>query len=190
MPIPAVIRAGDTVVWEDSQTVDVLGNAIDSGTYSLVTYLRTNTASEGFTATAVANGTGWRTTITAAQSANFDAGTWYWQSVATAGAVSYTIGSGQLTVERSLAYSGTPGAVDGRTQAQQDLAAVQAAIRAMVSGGAVQKYTIGNRSLDKIPLNDLMALESQLKAEVNREQRAAKIAQGLGDPHSLYVRFR
>jgi hypothetical protein len=189
MAPPATIRAGDTVVWEDSPTTDVVGNAIDSSTYTLTTYLRFNTASEGATAVAVANGTGWRTTITAATSANFDAGTWYWQSIATAGTVSYTIGSGQLRVERSLAYSGTPGAVDGRTQAQQDLDAVQAAIRAMVAGGAVQKYTIGNRSLDKIPMADLLRLESKLKAEVNRELRAAKIAQGLGDPRSLYVRF-
>jgi hypothetical protein len=36
---------------------------------------------------------------------------------------------------------------------------------------------------------DLVLRESQLKAIVARERKAAMIANGLGDPHSLYVRF-
>jgi hypothetical protein len=99
------------------------------------------------------------------------------------------MGSGQLTVLRSLSYTGSPAAVDGRSQAQQDLDAVQAAIRALVSGGVVREYTIGNRSLKKYELADLMQLESKLKAEVKREQMAELMANGLGNPHNLFVRF-
>jgi hypothetical protein len=36
-----------------------------------------------------------------------------------------------------LNYTGTPGAFDGRSQAQMDLDAVQAAIRTLIAGGAV-----------------------------------------------------
>jgi hypothetical protein len=36
---------------------------------------------------------------------------------------------------------------------------------------------------------DLITLESKLKAEVKREQAAALQAQGLGNPHNLFVRF-
>ena len=42
-------------------------------------------------------------------------------------------GAGSFQALRSLSYTGTPGAFDGRSQAEQDLEAVQAAIRAIVS---------------------------------------------------------
>jgi hypothetical protein len=190
MRIPSTIRAGDTISWRDDAAVDYLGSAITSATHTLTYYLRTNTASEGATVTGSAYGTGWQSTISATTSAAFDAGTWYWQAIAASGAIKVTLGSGQLTVLAALNYTGTPGALDGRSQAQQDLDAVSAAIRSMISGGGVQKYTIGNRSVEKMSLSDLLTLESRLKAEVAREQKADLIANGLGNPHSMFVRFR
>lgn len=194
MPIPSVIRAGDTVIWDEPAATDVLGNAIDSASYTLTTYLRTNANHEGAIVAGVAingvsHGTGWRSTIASATSTNFDAGLWFFQSVAVAGTVKHTLAQGQFTVEASLVYSGQPSAYDGRSQAQKDLDAVQAAMRAMISGGAVQRYTIGNRELWKMSIADLMMLESKLKAEVAREKKADLIANGLGNPQKLFVRF-
>jgi len=96
---------------------------------------------------------------------------------------------GQIEVQASLAYAGSPAAFDGRTQAQKDLDAVQAAIRSLMTGGATQEYRIGNRSLKRYDLADLLALESQLKATVVRENKAKIIASGLGDPNNLFIRF-
>lgn len=191
MRIPSKIRAGDTITWVDEPTVDVFGAPIDSSNHGLTYYLRTNTASEGATVVGVAEGSGWRFTIAAGTSSGFDAGAWYFQAVATAnvGGAKSTLGTGQLTVEPSLAYAGSPGAFDGRSQAQKDLEAVQAAIRSLMTGGAVQEYRIGTRSLKRYELADLLALETKLKADVAREQKAAMIANGLGNPHNLFVRF-
>ena len=175
--------------WRDDAGRDNLGNSIDSTSWSLTYYLRTNTASEGATVTGVAYGLGWEFIISAATSAGFDAGTWYWQSIAEQGSEKLTLGAGQLEVLAALEYSGTPGAFDGRTQLEQDLDAVQAAIRTLVSGGAVKQYSIAGRSLTKYELKDLLALESQLKAQVKREQAAQLQANGLGNPHNLFVRF-
>ena len=189
MKIPAQIRAGDTIKWRDDAGVDNLGNEISSSTWTLTYFLRTNTASEGATVVGVAYGTGWEFTIAAAISADFDAGEWYWQAQATSGSDKVTLGAGQLQVLAALSYTGTPGAVDGRSQAQQDLDAVQAAIRAIVAGGVAKEYTIGNRNLKKYDMADLLQLEAKLKAEVKREQMAELIANGLGNPHNLFVRF-
>jgi hypothetical protein len=186
--IPATIRAGDTVRWRDEASTDNLGNAIDSGSWTLTYYLRTNTASEGATVVGTASGTGWDFALAAAISAGFDAGQWYWQAIATSGSDKVTVGAGQLQVLAALEYAGTPGAFDGRSQAQIDLDAVQTAIRAIVSGGAKQ-YSIGSRSFTKLDLSELMERESKLKAEVKREQMADLIANGLGNPHNLFVRF-
>ncbi len=175
--------------WRDDASVDAFGNAVTSGTWTLTYYLRTNTASEGATITGTAYGQGWELTIAAATSVGFDAGQWYWQAIATAGSEKLTLGAGQLDVLAALNYAGSPGAFDGRSQARKDLDAVQAAIRAMIAGGAVQQYSIGSRNLTKMRLESLLQLEAKLKADVKREQAAELAANGLGNPHNLFVRF-
>lgn len=188
MRIPSEITSGDSAVWDDSATVDNLGNAVTSADWTLKYYI---VGAGSLTLTAVAEGTGWRTTLTVAQSDTLEAGTYYWQAVATKGSPEVTdkltLGSGQLKVNANLADA--EDGFDGRSQAEQDLAAVQAAIRSIVAGGGNQEYTIGNRSARKYSLADLLALESKLKAEVVREKQAEMIANGLGNPKNMFVRF-
>ena len=186
---PSTIRAGDTVRWRADETVDNFGNAVTSANWSLQYFFRSNTAGEGATITATAAATGWEAVIPAATSSGFDAGQWFWQAIATSGDDRLTLGAGQITVLAALDYIGAPDAFDGRTQAEQDLAAVQAAIRALINGGGVKEYTIGSRSIKKYELKDLVMIESQLKAQVKREQAAQLMANGLGSPHNLFVRF-
>ncbi len=186
MKIPATIRAGDTARWVEAAFDGNLGERISSATHDLSFYIR-GQAGQGATVQGVAEGDGWTFAYTPA----LTPGAYFWQAVAIATNTNEqtTAGAGQLTIEESLAYVGSPAAYDGRSQVRKDLDACQAAIRAMVSGGAVAEYTIGNRRLRKMALADLLALESKLKADVAREERAEKIANGLGDPHKVYVRF-
>jgi hypothetical protein len=189
MTIPATIRAGDTVSWRDDATTDSLGNAVGSSAWTLTTYLRRATAGAGLTVVATAYGSGWETTISAANSATLAAGAYYWQARATSGAQAITAGSGSLTVLPALNYTGAPAAFDGRSQARQDLDAVQSAIRALISGGAVRRYMISGRQLERFSLAELIELENRLKADVAREEAAQRMANGLGDPRNLFVRF-
>jgi len=187
--VPDTIFAGDTVIFDVPAFTDSVGNQIDSGTYALVWYARTNIASEGASVTGVAESDGWRVTIPSSTSADFDAGLWTWQAVATSGALQHTAGRGQFTVKATLEYSGTPGAFDDRSRAQIDLDYVEAAIRTLAQGGAVQEYTIGGRSLKRYKMAELLQLRDALKSEVDRERRAEKVKQGLGNPGVTRVRF-
>lgn len=112
---------------------------------------------------------------------------YFWQATVTKAAQVITIGSGRLTVLKNLALS--VAGYDGRTQSEIDLAAVQAEIQARISGGATIEYTIGTRRLRKEALSELMALESRLKLLVSKERKAQDLANGLGDPRNVYVRF-
>ena len=152
-------------------------------------YLRTNTASEGHTATGSTYGTGWEFSISASDSSAFDAGDWFWNCEVSKGSDKYIVGSGALEVLQALSYTGTPGALQGKSQIQQDLESVQSAIRTLVSGGVVKEYSIGGRSLKKYDLGELRALETQLKYELKREEKADLIRNGLGNPHQMFVRF-
>ena len=190
--VPDLIYAGDTVIFDVPAFKDAIGTTIDSGTYTLKWYARTNTASEGTTITGVAEGDGWRITVPASTTVNFDAGLWTWQAVATEDTnnTQYTAGRGQFTVKASAVYSGTPGAFDDRSRAEIDLENVDAAIRTLSSGGMVQEYSIGGRSLRRYKMTELLELRSTLQNEVAMERRREKIRQGLGNPGLAKVRFR
>ena len=192
MAILPSITSGVDAVWVDAETVDVFGDAVTSSTHSLVYYFRLNTNSQGLTATSVAYNSGWKTTLTAAATTAVDPSpNWFFQAVLTkiSDSTVQEYSRGQIEIRPSLAYTGTPGAFDGRTQAQQDLDAVKAAVRSIVAGGAVSEYRIGTRNLKRYDLSELLELESRLKSIVAKENKAKLIASGLGDPHNLYVRF-
>lgn len=187
--VPDLIYAGDTVIFDVPEFTDPVGDTISSSDYTLTWYARTNTASEGATIVGVAEGTGWRITVPATTTTGFDAGLWTWQAIATKNALQYTAGRGQFTVKATLSYSGTPGAFDDRSRAEIDLGYVETAIRTLAQGGVVQEYTIGSRSLKRYKMSELLQLRDTLKAEVDRERRAEKVKQGLGNPGVTRVRF-
>ena len=189
--IPSKIIAGDTVTWltDDLMGLDPLtglSTTYTSDQYVLSWSLRGAVA---LSLTAVASsGTGYKTTITSVQSATLTAGNYFWQAFVTKAGNRVTIGSGQTQIISNLAV-GT-GVYDGRMEVEKMLDAVTAAIQARLTGGAVLRYEIKGRDLERDPIPDLILLRDRLKVEVARAKAADKIAQGLGDPRRLFVRFR
>ena len=188
--LPSEIVAGTTIEWVDEATTAGINETISSPNWTLEYFLRTNTASKGHIATGTQyqNSTGWQFTISATDSAGFDAGNWFWSARAFKSGKVFEIGSGELVVKQSLQYTGTPSAIDNRTQTEIDLDAVTAAIRAIIADKAA-KYSIGGRSFERINLPELRAREAELKARVFSEKRYSLKSQGLGDPKNLYVHF-
>lgn len=184
MNIPLSFRSGDSFAWLDNATTDLLGLAVDSSTYTLKYALRGPSI---LTLTAIAEGSGWKTSITTTQSDLLSAGRYYWQAWAEKTSTKVTLGAGTIDVLANL-LNQNPN-FDGRTQARKDLDAVQLAMRTITAGGAVAEYTIGNRSMKKMTMSELMAYESRLKVEVVREEAAQKIANGQGNPNATFVRF-
>lgn len=183
MRIPLKMTKGDSISWIDTSSKDNLGNLIDS-TWVLKYALRGPT---NLDVTSEANGSGWRTTIASSDSSELKKGIYYWQAYAEKSGSRVTLGAGQIEVLENLASISDVN-FDGRSQARKDLDAVQSAIRSIISGGN-QEYTIGNRSFKKIDLSELRIMESQLKFQVNMEERAKKVTSGQGDPFNLKVRF-
>ena len=188
MNFPSEFFAGDTLTWRDKATRDSLGNPIQSSDWTLTYAVR---GAVNLTLTASADSTGWVTTTTGTQTAGLNTGSTdvvvYWQAYVTKGSERITLGSGQATAKPNMATLSA--GYDGRTQNQKDLDAVTSEISARVNGGSTVEYTIGNRSLKKEPMSSLIAMQNRLKYLVMKEQRAADIANGLGDPRAVFVRF-
>lgn len=193
MRIPPFLTAGDSATWVDYPFGDALGASVDAGSYSLSYSLRGPIAGASVDLVGTPAGTGWSFVLTSAQSAALNTGSvttkWYWAAYASkAGSVRVTAGQGVLQVRPNLAaLSGV--AYDGSTAAEKTLAAIQAEIDARINGGATVEYTIGSRSLKKEPMAALLELQSRYQLIVSRQRRAQQIANGLGNPQRLGVRF-
>lgn len=193
MRIPSVITAGDTASWVDLAFADNQGATVDSGSYTLTYSFRGSLVAGNVDIAGTVSGTGWKVSLTSVQSAAMNTGatqlTCYWQAVATKSGARVTAGTGTLLVKPNLAGLATGAAFEGRSQAEQDLTAIRAEMTARISGGATLEYTIGNRSLKKEPMAELIVMEQRCLRIIAREKRAAAAANGLGNPGRIGVRF-
>lgn len=181
MNIPATIYAGDTVKWSEDPIADK-----PAGTWTMSLVVKHATGNDALTATGVANASGgWDFTLTSAQTTGLHVNTHYWQIYITSGAERYTQGQGSIQVKANIAGAG--GSYDGRTQIEQDLAAVETEIRARATGGMTIEYSIGNRSLKKESITALLSLRSQLRIDLAREKQAKRLSEGVG--RSIGIRF-
>ena len=181
MAFPSEIRAGDAIEWTDELAPTAT---------SYIYYFRTNAAS-GATSSGTLTQGKWAFTLSATTTAAFTPGQWFYQAISTTATTPLTERTGGFTVLPSLVYSGSATAVDLRSQASIDLEAVEAAIRALVSGA--QEYRIGTptggRMVKRADLAQLIQWRDLLKADVAREKIAENVANGKGDGRSLYIRF-
>jgi hypothetical protein len=185
MAQPAEFYQGDRVEWVERR--------VAPDATAVTVWLRAAAAGAGVEVQATDTADGWRVELSAQTTAAMAAGEWELQIVSTVDGSPATTGRGSFTVRRSLAFSGTAGAFDDRSQAQRDLDGVEGAIRALTTGA--QEYQIGalgngGRKVRRADLAELIKWRDRLKADVMREKRAEMIAQGLGDPRRLYVRFK
>lgn len=182
----AALEQGNSANWADAPFVDTEGRSYNSASWALTYEIR---GPKRLTLNAAVEGVGWRTSITTVQSETLTPGTYYWSAYATKAGERVTAGSGTFVVKANLADIGTDG-YDGRSQAEKDLAAINAEISARASGGFVAEYAIGDRSLKREPTSELLVLKSRFEAIVARERAAENIANGLGNPRRVLVRFQ
>ncbi|RCS59725.1 hypothetical protein [Parvibium lacunae] len=186
--LPATLVAGDSLSWTDDVYVDDNNKSYTSATYTLTYYFRGPGA--GINVAAVANGSGWKTTLTAPNSAPMAAGQWFYVAVLSNQAGErVTISSGQIEVTPDLTRIDTP--YDGRSLAEKALADAEAALASFKSTqGKIKRYTIADRTMEFASVPELLQLINYWKVRVNSERTAKQIANGLGDPRRLLVRFR
>lgn len=175
--IPTSFVAGDTVEWTDSAF-----DGKSSSNYTL-TYALRGEATLDINGVPLADG--WTVTIPSSSSNNLPAGDYAWQAFLTSSGKRYTVGSGVVSVKPNIALQ-TNG-FDARSQIEQDIAAVEAEIRARATGGATIEYSIGNRSLKKESISALLSLRSALRADLARERAAKRLSDGVG--RSIGIRF-
>lgn len=174
---PATLRAGDTWAWTRSL------QDYPATTWTLKYSLVKSGVQKQITATA--SGTDHAVSVAKATTAAYAAGTWSWVASVTDGTSRYTVDQGTLTVLTDIEAASS--GYDDRSHAQTMLDAIEAWLESKDPG--VAEYEIAGRRMKYHSVDALIKLRSQYRAEVRREQAAERIANGLGDPRRIFVRF-
>lgn len=195
-PEPTTIIIGDTLSWVRRSVQAISEN--DNGTPE-TTDIK---ASDGWALKYVAvgrlgaitinataddeNADDFKFSATATATGAYVAGDYQWQIVATKTTTRYTIATGIVTVTDNIA--GRTAAYDNRSHAKKVLDAIEAVIEGRASASD-QSYTIAGRSITRIPLQELMRLRAQYKAEYDAEVATENIKMGLASKNKIYTRF-
>ena len=105
--------------------------------------------------------------------------------IVTNGAEKYVVYDGTLEVLPNPTQSG---AYDPRSHARRVLDLVETAMEGRIPNG-MESYTIGGRSINKIPLKELRELYDRYKQDVEREVQAERLANGRRSGKNIGVRF-
>lgn len=178
---PKSFIQGETVQWRKE-----FCDYNSAGGFSVIYHLRG--PGGGIDVGGASDGDGFIFTITSSQSGGLQTGSFSYQAFAIKNADKFLVSEGTLQVKAGLSTIDASQSFDNRTQSEKDLAAV----RAMLSGKAskdVQRYTINNRQLDKIPIPDLLALETRLVDRVRNERCAANLKKGKPFLKTILVRM-
>lgn len=176
---PLEIVAGDTVKWTKS-----LSDYPASESWVLTYYIKGNGINAS--AAATADGDDHAVTIAAATTAAWASGDCWMDGYVAKSGERYKVYSAKLVVKPDL--SAEDGTFDGRSDAKIMLDAVETAIKAL--NFSDKSYTLGDRTVTRRDLPELLQTRDRLKGEVYNEQLKERIANGLGsNPRHIGVRF-
>jgi len=174
---PTDLVAGDTWKWLRS-----LSHKASAGWVLKYTLIN---ATSKITIVATASGDDHLVSVPAATTAPYVAGTYTWQAYVEKAAERYSQGSGTVKVHPNFAAATT---FDGRSHARRTLDAIEAVLEKRATRED-QSYSIGGRTLARIPNADLLALRDRYRSEVARENDADRIANGLAPRNRIFARF-
>lgn len=180
----STLTKGDSAQWDDDPWI-INGKTYDSSAYTLKYVLRGPAVLD---LTAAANGQGWTTTLSTTNSATLTPGSYTWAAILTSASERITVATGALAVGNDILAAAA--GYDGRSVAEIALADAEAALSTFrASRGRTKKYTIGSRSMEFDSAADILVEISYWRIKVRNENSLRDIADGLGNPRNLYVRF-
>lgn len=120
------------------------------------------------TMTSTASGDDYAFSVAAAATAAWTPGEYSWHATLALGGARYTLGEGRITIKPNPATL-TVG-TDTRSHAKRMLLAIEAVLENRATKDQ-QAYTVGDISITRIPVERLMALRDQYRAELAAQRR-------------------
>lgn len=180
---PLTLRAGLTWKWRRED----LASDYPATSWTLKYWLKkTGATGANFSITASADGSNFDVTVPASTTSGYTAGRYTWSAQVTGGSSeAYEVDTGSLEI---LPRYDQAANLDDRTHARKVLEAIEAVIENRATLDQ-QEYTIGNRSLKRMTVEELMRFRQLYRNEVQAELAAEKLANGIGIGRKVLVRL-
>lgn len=177
---PTELVVGDRVQWTKSLT-DYPATAEN---WTLTYYLRANLPGGQINITASASGQDFAVDVAPSTTADWTPGTYHWEAYVSKSGSRYKVGNGTISIKPDFSAIELP--YDGRTHARKTLDALNAVIEGRATSD-VQRYVLQavGRSVDKLPIADLLKFRDYYLAEVKKEESAANGGRG----KNIFIRF-
>lgn len=179
---PKEITVGDRVQWA-RELAD-----FDASEWTLTYYLRANGPGALITIAATDDDGEFSVDVAPAVSASWTPGAYFWQSFVAQLNDRKPIGTGRLVIQPDFSSIEIP--IDGRSHYRRTMENIQLVIEGR-STHDQQRYvmqTVG-RSVDKMPIADLLKFLDYYRAEVKAEDAAAALARGEATGRNVFIRF-
>lgn len=176
---PAQITAGDTWKWtkelSDWSATDgwVLSYDLRKGNLPKITF------------SATGSGTTHTVNVSAATTALFEAGEWYWQSFVTYSGQRYTVENGRFTVAPNFANTSS---FDPRSQVKRTLDAINATLEGTATRDE-GKLVVDGMEMGLRSIADLLLLQSRFQTLYQQEVAAERIKAGLPGRRQIVCRM-
>lgn len=151
---PTTATAGDTLAWAPALAAYAPADGWAVSCAVVGTAL---------TGTTTVEGGAWVVTIPGATTAAFGSGTLRYVLRATRAGATVTVAAGAVVL------AADPSTAEGTTHAERMLATIQAVLEGR-AGADAESYSVGGRSLTKIPMRDLVMLRDRYAARVEAER--------------------
>jgi hypothetical protein len=179
---PETIRAGDTVKVKRSD----IGTDYPNSTYTAKFEARCfDHKVDTITITATADNSDYLFTFTSTATANYHVGEWAFIVTVTDGTNRVTVDEGTFKVLQDIP---TDSSTDTRSHARIVLDKIETLLEGKADAD-VQNYSINNRSLTKMSVDELLKWRDYYKAEVLREKRIERAKSGQGSGNRVLVSF-
>lgn len=177
---PTELIVGDRVQW----TKTLSDYPATTEGWTLTYYLRANLPGGQINITAAASGDIFNIDVAPGTSANWTPGTYFWEAYVSKAGSRYKVGEGMVLLKPD--YSAIELPYDGRTHARRTLEAIQAVIEGRATTD-IQRYVMQavGRSVDKMPIEELLKFRDYYLAEVKKEESAANGGRG----KNIFIRF-
>lgn len=180
---PLEVVAGDRVRWKRKDLSDY-----PASEWTLTYYLRGSGAGHQIDLVAVADGSYFEIDEATTTTAGYIPGVYYWSAYVSKSGDRRFIGSGRLSIRPNPVDVTQP--TDGRSHARRTLEAIEAVLERRATTDQ-QRYVMQavGRSVDRMPIADLLKFRDQYAAEVRAEDQAAAVARGEGSGRNILFRF-
>lgn len=181
---PYEVYAGDTFRWDKD-----LDDYTPADGWALAYSFRSNTGT-GFNIIASSNSgnSGWEITVPAATTANYTTGEYSWQAYVTKSGVRYVVDNGVTIINRNLEALSTSATTDLRTHAKLMISKIQSVLEGRMDAD-IENYSIGGRSINKIPVSELVDILHTYEEKLDKEERKRRLANKHGSGRLIKARF-